>query len=154
MSDVKLGERLFTIANPDRVTVDHHLAQMAVIAASGLDRLLPEEDEDPQHYLLRVNGQMLVSGKSCDLLALHLLPVGTSEIDWTPDMAADTRRYLGRLDTREAREQVYVLALEFVFGFFKRGADSLLTSQRFSESLDGADPSTTGDVLNSVNLPH
>ena len=137
MSDLKIGGRLFSVANMERRTVlmDHY--QMALLRSIGLDRVMPEDKEEGQDWLMRLHAELLASGKTCELLGAYLLPSGKTERDWTPEMAQQTARHLERCDTAEDRDLVNELALEFVFGFFRHAVRSLETSRISFERAGG-----------------
>lgn len=130
--DVKLGGRLFTPVNMEARTVllDHHL--MRVVQQSGCDRLVPATGESSEAYLIRLHNQLLTSGSACDLFGCALLPMGKTEKDWTPEMARETALHVGTCDTEEDRQLVNELAIQIVFGFFKRRLDALRTFLAYS----------------------
>lgn len=127
--DLKIGGKLFTVANMERRTVLHDLYLQRVLRRSGLDRAIPEPGEDPEAYSLRLYGELLASGAVCELLGGYLLPLGTTEDQWSAELAAATAAHLGACNTEEDRRQVHQLAAEAVLGFFRRELRSLAISR-------------------------
>lgn len=134
MLDVQLGGRLFTPINFHRRTVliDHYLLRL--IRETGLDAVKPDEDEAPEVWQARLQTQLLCSGRAHELIAGYLLPLGKTEADWTPELAAETAAHIARCDTAEDREVVKTLALEATIAFF---ADGLASVRIFLSSLQG-----------------
>lgn len=128
MTDVTLGGRQFAALNLEHRTVRWQLHVDRLIGDTGLDRILPATDEEPQAYLLRLHSAVMRSGRVCELLGCFLLPMGKGEADWTPAMAADTAAWIEGLDTEADVQEVYRLGLEFVLGFFGRQLRSLASS--------------------------
>lgn len=128
MSNVTLGGRQFAALNLERRTVRWQLHVDRVIGDTGLDRILPAAQEEPQAYLLRLHTAVMRSGRACELLGCFLLPMGKGEADWTPEMAQETANWIEGLDTEEDVQEVYRLGLDFVLGFFGRQLRSLASS--------------------------
>jgi hypothetical protein len=127
MTDIVLGGRAFTPVNFDRRTVliDHYL--MREIRASGADKILPADGESSDVWLVRLQAQILHSGRAPQIIAGYLLPVGMTERDWTPEFAAETAKHIGLCDTQADRELVQELAAEVTVAFFRQGLASLMT---------------------------
>lgn len=142
MSALRLGGRAFTVINFDRRTValDHFL--LGRIGESGLDRLLPAKGETDVQYMARLQAAAVASGKVPELLSGYLLPVGSSERDWTPELATQTAAHIKQCDTSEDRELVLELAMEVVFGFFRQGID---WHKRFLNFLPGAPETSSSE---------
>ena len=126
--DVSLGGRHFAALSLDHRTVRWQLHVDRLIGESGIDRILPTQDEESQAYLMRLHTAVMRSGKACELLGCFLLPMGKGEADWTPAMAAETAAWIEALDTEADIQEVYRLGLEFVLGFFGHRLRSLGSS--------------------------
>jgi hypothetical protein len=127
--DLKIGGKLFAVANMERRTVLHDLYLQRLLRRSGLDRAVPDLGEEPEAYSLRLYGELVSSGVVCELLGGYLLPVGTTEDQWSPEVAAATSAHLGACNTEEDRRLVHQLAAEAVLGFFRRELRSLAISR-------------------------
>jgi hypothetical protein len=127
-TDVKLGGRLFSPVNMDRRTVLWQTYVDRLVGDSGIDKVLPSPTESAEAYTVRLHGAVMRSGKAPELLGCFLLPLGKTERDWSPAMAAETARFLEQCDTEEDVQQVYLLGMEFVLGFFGRQLRSLQSS--------------------------
>jgi hypothetical protein len=71
---IELGGKAFRFADMERRTVLMDEYQTSLIAESGIDKVLPEGDEAPEVWLLRVSHQLRKSGKACEILSCYLLP--------------------------------------------------------------------------------
>lgn len=134
MSDIKLGGRLFTVVNMPRRTVELEHHQRKLVHELGLDKILPQQDTSPEQWILQVHQQLIHTGRTCDLLALYLLPLGKTERDWSPAMAAEVAQHVRKCDTEEDRLLVDELAMEFVLGFFRNALRLLETSLQSSQT--------------------
>lgn len=147
---VTLGGRAFRVIDFDARNVrnDHYLQKH--LRASGLDRVLPAEDESSAAYLVRLQAALLDSGVAVDLIAGYLLPDGVSEAQWTPALAADTAAHIGACTAAADRECVEDLALQAVFGFFRQGLARLA---RFQSSLATLAPTPSPSPQNPSSTP-
>lgn len=71
---IQLGDRAFRVVDMERRTVLMDEYQTALIEESGIDKVLPEGDEAPEVWLIRVQHQLRKSGKACDILGCYLMP--------------------------------------------------------------------------------
>lgn len=136
---VTLGGRRFRVIDFDQRTVaqDHYL--MREIRRTGIDKVLPMNDEPDEAYLVRLQTHLIDSGRACLLISAYLLPEDKKETDWTPRMGAEIAAHIERCNTAEDREVVIMLAMEAVFGFFRQGLEWL---KRFPSSSVVAGPQT------------
>lgn len=130
---VNLGGRLFDVMNMAARPFRVDAAQVALLQELGLDRteLLPESEEDPVAYIMRLNAALIATQRIPDLLGHYLLPIGKTEADWSPAMARETAAWVEALTSEVDRVLVYELAGEFVFGFFRKGVALLSNSRSF-----------------------
>lgn len=140
MTDIVLGGRTFAPANFDRMTSLMECHVMSVMRRSGIDRIMPELDDTDASWLLKLQAGVLDSGHMHELIAAYLLPVGTTERDWTREKAAEISRFLELVDTPEDRARIHELAVEVAFGFFARGVESLKRSQSALEAHNASNP--------------
>jgi hypothetical protein len=137
-----LGGRRYIAADLERRTVRHHHRLSAVIRASGLDRRLPVDGQEPAAYVIELHAAVIDSGQACKLLAAFVLPEGKTEADWSTELAAETETFLEGLNTEEDRQLVDVLVMECLLGFFRRALHSLETSLKSTNgAMAAADPS-------------
>lgn len=130
---VKIGGRVFNVMNMAARPFRVDSAQVALLQELGLDRteLLPQPDEEAVAYVIRLQQALIATRRIPDLLGHYLLPLGATESDWTPAMAAETAALIAGCSSEADRRVVYELAGEFVFGFFRSGIALLGTSQSF-----------------------
>jgi len=128
---IVLGGREFRVIDFDRRTVaaDHYMAKL--VRQCGADKAMPVEGEQDAVYLVRMQSLLIDSGKTPEIIAGLLLPLGMDEADWTPGTANRTAQFIAKLNTQEDREKVMDLALEVVFGFFRQGLEQLARSLTF-----------------------
>ncbi len=136
MAEVKLGDRLYQTVILDHRTVrmDHYLQR--VLDESGVAGLDPLLDEDAVTFQMRQLDTLIKSGKACEVLGAYLLPLEVTERTWTPAIACATVARLEVCDSEEDRDQVLVLALECLNGFFLQRLNSAKSFLRSSSSGD------------------
>lgn len=149
--DAHLGGKLFNVVNYDSISVRNEHYIMKWMRATGMDRQIPyTEGESDEQYLMRVHAAAVDSLQLPELLAGYLLPVGKTETDWSPEMAADTARHIAELNMPDDKAEVHRLALQVTLDFFRAGLDSLKHSRNALESL-GTSPQSSQD---SHAAPH
>lgn len=121
LSLIELGGRIFQAIDFDKRTVmiDHYLSK--IVRATGVDKVMPMDNENNAAYLIRMQAALVDSGKIPELLGGYLLPQGTVESEWTPVLAAQTAKFIKTLNTQQDRETVLTLGADIVFGFFEQG---------------------------------
>ena len=144
MTDIALGGRLFAPANFDRMTSLQECNVMRLLRASGLDRIMPAQDDSEAAWLAKLNAAVVDCGHLHELIGAFLLPIGKTERDWTPQLSGETKGFLEQLDTPEDRETVHKLGMEVTVGFFMHGVASL---RRSENALRGIESSTTQSLL-------
>lgn len=127
-----LGGRVFREAK--RSTIEHDIWTMDQIRASGLDSVRRDPDEMFEEFGLRLLDVALRSGRALDLIGGLLLPDEVDDLDWSPELAKETAKFLGRLSSEEDKQQVHVLLGKLVAGFFAAGVLSVGTSPVSSAS--------------------
>ena len=143
MTDVTLGGRVYTVANMEQRTLLHDVHIRQIFQRTGLDRILPDRSETAESYSARLCAELLISGALCDILGLYLLPLGKTERDWTPALAAEITRAVSVVDTDADRQLAQQLAAEAVLGFFLRELRSLVT---FRSSFVAGSPANGSDA--------
>lgn len=136
MTGITLGGRPLAALDFGARTVRWQLHVDRLIGETGLDRLMPIDEESEQAYLLRLHTAVMRCGKACELLGCFVLPEGKTAADWTPAMAAETAEWLGSLATESDIQEVYRLGMSFVLGFFVRQLRSLGSSLNSSSAAD------------------
>lgn len=129
-----IGGRAFLAADLSRRTVRHDHFLTSAIAAAGCDRLEPLPGDNDHIFLVRMFGQMLASGQACRVLAAFLLPIGTTEKQWSPELAAEIQAHLEQCDTEADRQIVQAATMQAARGFFLRGLTLLANSPNSTES--------------------
>lgn len=133
-----LGGKPFRAIDFDRRTalIDHYL--MSTIRRLGLDKVVPMDGEDDKAYLIRVQAAIIDSGRVQDLIAGFIVPDGTSERQWTPELARKTSKHIALCDTQDDRELILDLSIEAVFAFFVQGAERLKRFLVYSQAMETA----------------
>ena len=129
---VVLGGREFAVMIYDDRKVSHDHYIMREMRRSGVDKVMPNEDEDDTEYMVRVQAHLIDSGRTCNLLAAFLLPKGTTEAGWNSQVSDDIAAHIENCNTQADRDLVVQLSMEQVFGFFARGVERLLSFPIFS----------------------
>ena len=131
---IKLGGRQWKVVDYAKRSLIHDHYIMRLMRQTGADKVAPMNGEGNAEYLIRLQTALIDSGHAHDLLAGYLLPIGKTEEDWTPKLAAQTALFIGKLNTEEDRDTANGMLMEVVFGFFRRGLDLLKTFQGSSSS--------------------
>lgn len=133
---ITLGGKLFTVQPYDQMSVwcaDHVKRWMSQTA---IDKVLPFEGESNPAYLARLNQELVNTLRVPELMGLFLLPMGSAESDWTPQLAKQTQKFVAGLTGAEERDTYEALTLQLALGFFAAVMRSLRRSQNYlSESL-------------------
>jgi len=147
----KLGGRLYQPINLVARTFRSDAAATALINELGLDEITlgPLEDEDLVAYAGRLNHRVIATGRIPDLLGHYLIPVGKTETDWTPELAAETAAIIGAVQDPQERDLVYQLASEFVFFFFRSALQRLAISQSSTAASRESLPSPESSAASS-----
>ena len=144
-----LGGRRFRIMNFDRRTSAHDHYLMRLIRQTGLDKVMPmdQEREQDSAYLVRLQTALIDSGRAHELVGAYILPEGVTETDWTKDMALATAKHIAKCNTEEDRTAINALAMDCVWGFFKHGLEQL---KALAISLSAATSPTKSPVATVV----
>lgn len=136
-----IGGRLFQPMNLRARTFRADAAQARLLSELRLDDvgLAPQEGEPMPDYVVRLNARLLATDRIPELLAHYLLPMGKTETDWSPAMAAETAAFLGAVQDEESRRLIWELAAEFVFFFLR---SNLLRHAIFLSSSSDAETPT------------
>lgn len=135
----ELGGRIFLEVNGS--TVEQDLIIFPLIRKAGLDEITIKKDEDAPACALRLLDTALESGEVLKLLGCLLIPeelsAGSTEPGdaWSPEVAAETTRFIGQLREPEDKAQVRSLILSLLISFFDEGIDSSWSSETSSESI-------------------
>lgn len=137
---VVLGGRAFAVIDMDARTVlqDHYL--QTLVQDLGIDKVVPMDGEGDTAYLVRLQNEIIRSGRAHELIAGYLLPEGKTNADWDPRMAQATAKHIGALNTEADRELVQRLAMEVALGFFQRALE------RYKRSLELFGPTTAASA--------
>lgn len=127
-----LGGRPFVVIGES--TLEHDLTFTGICETTGLGQPSMRDGEDPEGFARRLLGELLASGRALELLACLLIPEGTESTDWTPELAAETKRHLAGLTAAEDKAQISKLLTSAVADFFESGLACSLLSMSFSES--------------------
>lgn len=138
---IKIGGRLFSFVTYQAITSLNEHYVMKIMRDTGLDKVLPRGDEEPDvEYLVRLQSAIIDTLKVHELLAGYMLPAGSSESDWSIAMARSTTRFLQQLQEPEDKAEIQRLALAMVFDFFKNGLASYNASLNSLESSGRESP--------------
>jgi hypothetical protein len=151
MTDIVLGGRIFAPANFDRMTSLQECHVMKLLRASGLDRIMPAQDDSDAAWLAKLNAAVVDCDHLHELVGTFLLPLGKTERDWTRETAADTCRFLEQIDTPDDRAKVHELGMEVTYGFFVHGLELLKRSQSALEKAERSSPPSS--PTNPTPLP-
>lgn len=132
---VVLGGKQFGIVDFDRSTVLHAHYIESLMRSTGLDRVLPREDEPELEYMLRLNAALVDTLKLPALLAGWLIELPGVETDWTLERAAVTQKFIEQLTNPRDKAEVHKLGQEVTFTFFRDGIASLNHSQNVFAKL-------------------
>lgn len=146
--EVKLGGKTFQVVNYDVITVLNEHYIMKLMRATGLDSVMPREDEPDESYLIRLQAKLVDTLELPALLAGYLLPAGTTEADFRLAGADETRRFIEGLTSPLDKAEIHRLGYMVVMDFFRAG----LASLRLSQSYFGQ-PTTTPDPAQAKSQP-
>lgn len=130
-----LGGRRFSVIGES--TVEHDLTFMGLLRKAGLDMPTLREGELPKDFATRLLGDLLGSGKACELLGCLLIPEGVESEDWTPELGQETAEHIGHLTSAADKQKVNQLILSALVDFFESGLASLAAT-RASSYAEGA----------------
>ncbi len=130
-------------------------AQVAMLQELGLDAMsnAPDPDEDPEVYISRLTAKVIGTRQVHRIVAHYLLPLGKTETDWTPELAAEIAEHLAGVQEESERAALFELAAELTFGFFQRGVLWLETSRKSLDDLAVA-MSALDDLSNRGTAAH
>lgn len=150
---IVLGGRRFRQAA--RFTVLRDSFSLRQIHAAGLDAVAKEEAESAELYARRLLETMLVSENMLTLLGCFIQPEELDDLKWTPDVAAETGKWIGQLHDPDDRLEVQRLMLAVLIPFLQSGLASLTASRRSSNrpdeesAADKLNPATTQNGIAS-----
>lgn len=137
--DVKLGGKTFQVVNYDVITALNEHYIMKLMRATGLDKVLPlTEGETNEAYMIRLQAALVDSLRLPELLGGFLLPLGSTETDWTLAMAGETQRFIEGLTRPDDKAEIHRLGFDVTMDFFRAGLASLKHSQSALDALKGS----------------
>lgn len=125
----------------------------ARITEAGLSRITTVKGETADQFAERMIAKALSSGKALVLLGGLMLPEGKSPDEWTPAMAADITRRMGKLRTAEDKEAAKGAIAAMLIGFFQNGFSSLKNSPSFSTQTGSREPITAAAETQTESPP-
>jgi hypothetical protein len=149
-------------------TVEHDIEFTRLMTKAGLDAAAYREGENPDTHGWRVLQALLEARALLPLLACLIIPADAApapapagfagwlhrslvragmanplpKTGWTPELAAETERFLGQLDEPSDKEKVYGLAAELLLPFLKVDAVSWGSFLRCLMTSTKVDPKT------------
>lgn len=119
-------------------TVAQDLKFLELISRSGIESVVPAEGEPAEALAGRLLAAVVASGTLLDFLGCLLIPeevapaTGEPGETWTPEIGAETARFLGQLRSPPDKAQVRSLILTLLISFFELGIASWGTSMTSS----------------------
>jgi hypothetical protein len=123
---LELGGRIFHEIRSS--TIEHDFKFYELARRAGLDNVTQAAGETPEQLAARLLETILASGLALELLGLLLVPEGTPPEKWTPEIMAETARFIGGLTSDEDRQTVNAAILDVMIGFFRSGLASFWSS--------------------------
>lgn len=134
---ISLGGRIYRVVQ--EVSVDQHLWIVGNAHKAGMYELTRRDGEENDVFIRRLLGELAASGATTKLLGGLLLPEGTPDEEWTPAIAEETAKHIGRSRGPEDMKTVNLLLASLLLDFFVDGMVSVWSSATSSaESGDGA----------------
>jgi len=134
---IELGTRKFRAIEAS--TVEHDFTIIQLLAESGLDKVSKGAEESPSDYSMRILRSVMVSGKAFELLGAFLIPVGTPDLEWTPELGIATRQFVSKLTDPADKVTVRDAVAQMLFIFSMAGLFSWTDSPE-SSSEEAATP--------------
>lgn len=131
------GADEFTFAGkPFRAITDGTIqwddATMREIRAARLDSTPMMVGETAERYALRLLDELLLSGRALPLIGCLVIPADIADEDWTPKIAEETSRFVGKCKGKEDREEYRLLLTSAMISFLESGLASLKTLETSS----------------------
>lgn len=127
-----LGGRVF------RAVVEHTVAHdvyfMGRVRLARLDSLDLEDGEPPEAYAHRLLGSLMASDKALEIIGALIVPEKLSDLDWSPEVAAETAAHVGRIHDPTEKAAVQTVLLSVLIPFLQRGLGSLMTTRASSDA--------------------
>jgi hypothetical protein len=103
-------------------TLEHDIFFMNQVRAAGLDKFAVPEGEQPEQTTVRILHEVLASGKVFVILGALLIPADIADLDWTPELGAQTADFMRKLIAPDDKQQIQPLIISLVRHFFQSGA--------------------------------
>jgi len=129
---VEIGGRSFEPVT--ETTALHDFWVMKQVRATGLALAAQRPDESYEDFAVRLCGEIAESGKAFLLIGALLVPEGREPLEWTPEMAEETARFLEGMTSLKDKNQIFTLTAQLMLGFFGSGLLSFETSKPSSAS--------------------
>lgn len=124
-------------------TLEHDNYFFKLRRSAGLESATLHAGESFEAFANRLLATCLASDAFFEMLGTLIVPEGTAATDWTPEMCAETGRFLAKLVDPEDKQRVHNLTVSLLIDFFAEGISSLETSRTSSsEPAAGAEPTT------------
>ena len=123
---IQLGGRTFREIGES--TLEHDLWFLGQRDRAGLTRLEMLQGETPEEFAERFTGELAGSGAALLMLGALIVPGDVRNEGWTPALAEDTARFLGKLSDPKDKLQVQGMLAGLVLRFFRAGSPSSRTS--------------------------
>lgn len=115
-------------------TIEHDLWVGGHVNATGLNTVERLPGEEAGDFGVRVTNAVLYSGRALLLLGGLLIPDEREDLDWTPELGAETAKHLAGISDEQEKTKVHVLLGKLVLGFFVDGVLSAAISRNSSAS--------------------
>lgn len=145
---ITIGGQTFTEVR--RSTSAHDTWTMGLIRSAGLERVHAEPGETPEDFGWRVLGTIVQSGKLYELLGAFLVPEGVNDLDWTPQLAAETGVFLGELWEEDEKAKVHRLVVALLLPFVRDGIGSFGTLPSSSVGPPAANAASEANSTSAI----
>jgi hypothetical protein len=125
-----LGGRDFESAGVS--TIEQDLAYWRVAKASGLDSIEQLEGEGGEEFGERLLNRVIATEQVLPLLGCMLVPEGTPDGGWTPELSREVQAHLKGLTAPEDKARFRAIVLSTLIDFFESGMGSSRISRTSS----------------------
>lgn len=144
----KLGGRAYRAVAVS--TVERDVFVMGRVRTAGLDSISIENGESAEHYATRVLETLLSFAGVLELIGALIIPDELADDQWTPDVARETARLVGRITDEEQKGYVKQALLGLLVPFLESGLGCWTATSRSSESQSEGPPDGSLEAASST----